>query len=72
MFPEDKLDEDTTEIKKHKRYINKCQDAAWKRWGKEYLRFRQERRNMMKNTKEMKIKVEDKVLINGKDKNKGN
>ena len=34
MFRENKLDEDTTEIKRHKRCIKKCQEAAWKRWGR--------------------------------------
>ena len=34
MFRENKLDEDTTKIKRHKRCVKKCQEAAWKRWGR--------------------------------------
>ena len=34
MVPEERLDEDASEIKRRQRYINKCQEAAWKRWKK--------------------------------------
>ena len=71
MIPEERLYEDTLEIKRHQRYINKCKEAAWKRWKRECLRSIQERHNMMSNTKEMKIEVGDMVLIKGEEKNKG-
>ena len=32
MIPEERLDEDTPEIKRRQRYINKCKEAARKRW----------------------------------------
>ena len=35
MIPEERLDQDTPGIKKRKRYINKCEEAVWKRWGKD-------------------------------------
>ena len=59
------LDEDTPEIKRRQRYINKGKEAVWKndgiinRWKKEYLRSLRERHNMMHNTKAMKIEVGD-------------
>ena len=34
MIPEEKLDEDTPETRRHQSYINKCKKAAWKRWKK--------------------------------------
>ena len=34
MIPEERLDEDTPEIKRRQRYINMCKKAAWKRWKK--------------------------------------
>ena len=71
MIPEERLDEDTPEIKRRQRYINKCKEAAWKRWKKEYLGSLRERRNMMDNTKEMKIEVGDVALITGEEKSKG-
>ena len=38
---------------------------------KVYLRSIRERHNMMNKTKEMKMEVEDVVLIKGEEKNKG-
>ena len=32
MIPEEKLNEDTPEIKRCQCHINKCKEAAWKRW----------------------------------------
>ena len=34
MISEERLDEDTPEIKRRQRYINKCKEVAWKRWKK--------------------------------------
>ena len=47
------------------RYINRYKEAAWKRWKKEYLLSLREKDNMMHNTKKVKIKVGDMVLIKG-------
>ena len=71
MILEERLDEDILEIKRRQRYINKCKEATWKRWKKEYLGFVRERDNLMHNTKEMMIEVEDVVLSKGEEKNKG-
>ena len=34
MIPEERLDEDTPETKRRQRFINKCKEAAWKKWKK--------------------------------------
>ena len=57
MIPEELLDEDTPEIKRSQRYINKGKETAWKRWKKEYLRSIRERQNMKYDTEEMKIEM---------------
>ena len=71
IIPQERLDEDTPEIKRRQRYITKCKKAAWKRWKKEYLRSLRERHSMMHNTKEMKIEVGDVDLIKSEEKSKG-
>ena len=47
LVPEEDLDEDVPEMKRRQRYINKCKDAAWKRWTNEYLKALRERYNML-------------------------
>ena len=70
MIPNNLLDEDTPEIKRRQRYINKSKETAWKRKKKGYLRCLREKHNMLHNTKEIKIEVRDVVLIKGEEKNK--
>ena len=43
LVPEEDLDEDVPEIKRRQRYINKCKDAAWTRWWKEYFKVLKQR-----------------------------
>lgn len=57
MTPEERLDEDNPEIKRYHSYINKCEEATWKEWRKEFLRSLQERHNMVYNTNKMKTEV---------------
>ena len=38
LVPEEDLDEDVPEMKRRQWYINKCKDAEWTRWTKEYLK----------------------------------
>ena len=38
LLPDEDLDEDVPEMKRRQRYINKCKDAAWRRWIKPYLK----------------------------------
>ena len=55
IIPQERLDEDTPEIKRRQLYINKFKEVAWETWKKKYLRSLREKHNMMHNTKEMKI-----------------
>ena len=68
LVPEEDLDEDVPEIKRRQRYINKCKDAAWTRWTKEYLKALKERHNMLHQAKEMMVSLSDIVLIKGDEK----
>ena len=70
MIPDNLLDEDTPEIKRRQRYINKSKETAWKRKENGYLRSLWEKHNMLHNTKEIKIEVRDVVLIKGEEKKK--
>ena len=71
LVPEEDLDEDFPEMKRRQRYLNKCKDAAWTRWTKEYLKALRERGNMLLQAKEMQISLGDIVLIEGNEKHRG-
>ena len=71
LVPEEDLDEDFPEMKRRQRYLNKCKDAAWTRWTKEYLKALRERGNMLLQAKEMQISLGDIVLIKGDEKDRG-
>ena len=47
LLPEEDLDEDVPEINTRQRCINRCKDATWPRWTKEYLKALRERHNML-------------------------
>ena len=40
------LEDDNPDIRKRQRYINKCKQAAWRRWSNDYLKELRERHNM--------------------------
>ena len=71
LVPDEDLDEDFPEMKRRQRYLNKCKDAAWTRWTKEYLKALRERGNMLLQAKEMQISLGDIVLIKGDEKHRG-
>ena len=71
LVPEEDLDEDFPEMKRRQRNLNKCKDAAWTRWTKEYLKALRERGNMLLQAKEMQISLGDIVLIKGDEKHRG-
>ena len=47
LVPEEDLDDDVSEMKRRRRYINKCKDVTWTRWTKEYFKSLRERHNML-------------------------
>ena len=59
LVPEEDLDKDVPKMKRQQRYINKCKDAAWTRWKKEYLKALRERHNMLHQANEMQISLGD-------------
>ena len=71
LVPEQDLDENVPEMKRRQRYINKCKDAAWTRWKKEYLKALRERHSMFHQANEMQISLGDIVLIKGYEKHSG-
>ena len=71
LVPEEDLDEDVPEMKRRQRYINKCKDATWTRWTKEYLKTLRERHNMLHQAKEMQVSLGEIVLTKGYEKHQG-
>ena len=59
LVPEEDLDKDVPKMKRQQRYINKCKDAAWTRWKKEYLKALREIHNMLHQANEMQISLGD-------------
>ena len=55
LLPEEDLYKDVPEMKKGQRYIDKCKDAAWTRWTKEYLKALRKSHNILYQGKEMQI-----------------
>ena len=72
LVPEEDLDKDVPEMKRRKWYINKCKDAPWTRWKKEYLKALRERHNLLNQANEMQISLGDITLIKGDEKHRGN
>ena len=70
-IPDIELEEDNPDIRKRKRYINKCKQAAWRRWSNDYLKALRERHNMKLKTSLIQIKEGDVVLIKSSEKNRG-
>ena len=59
LVPEEDLDKDVSKMRRQQRYINKCKDAAWTRWKKEYLKALREIHNMLHQANEMQISLGD-------------
>ena len=59
LVPEEDLDKDVPKMRRQQRYINKCKDAAWTRWKKEYLKALREIHNMLHQANEMQISLGD-------------
>lgn len=44
-------------------YIQRCKEAAWKRWGNGYLTSLYDKHNLKHNKRESEIKVGEVVVI---------
>ena len=60
---------DDQDLKKRAKYLQSCKDKVWKQWTNEYLKSLRERHNMKHQSKEMKLKVGDMVIIKGGERN---
>ena len=71
-FPlEDGIDfVEARDLKKRVKYLQSCKDKVWKRWTNEYLKSLRERHNMKHQSKEMKLRVGNVVVIKGDERNR--
>ena len=58
-------------MKRRQQYTNKCKDAAWTRWRKEYLKALRQSHKMLHHEKEMQISLGEVVLIKAAEKHTG-
>ena len=59
------------DLRKRARYLLKCKAALWQRWSREYVKALRERHNIIHQTKEMKIKAGEVVLLKSEEHNRG-
>ena len=59
-------------FRKRQKYVQKCKQAAWKRFQHEYLVALRERHNLNHKGKNASIQIGDVVIIKGQSKNRGN
>ena len=59
-------------FRKRQKYVQKCKQAAWKRFQHEYLVALRERHNLNHKGKDANIQIGDVVIIKGESKNRGN
>ena len=65
------LNIEDTDLRKRAKYLQKCKDAIWRRWTKEYLRSVPERHNLKHGTKLVSPKIGDVVIIKNDERNRG-
>ena len=70
-IPDIQLEEDNPDIRKRQQYINRCKQAAWRRWSNDHLKALRERHNMKRKTLSIQIKKGDVMLIKPSEKNRG-
>ena len=58
-------------FRKRQKYVQKCKQAAWKRFRHEYLVALRERHNLNHKGKDTNIQIGDVVIIKGESKNRG-
>ena len=66
-------DEDNTKecnLKKRAKRICSCKNRVWSRYTKDYLKDLREQHSLIQNSKELKLKEVDVVVIRGDEKNK--
>ena len=59
------------DLRKRGRYLLKCKEALWRRWSREYVKALRERHNIIHQTRKMKIKAGEVVLVKSEERNQG-
>ena len=62
---------DDGDLRKRAKYLQRCKEAVWRRWTKEYLRALRERHNLKHGTKLVTPKVGDVVIVKNDERNRG-
>ena len=60
-----------TDLRKRARYLQKCKEAMWNRWSKEYPRGLRERHNLNHADRPFTLSVGEVVIIQSKEQNRG-
>ena len=71
MLPDKNLETGNNDLCKRFKYIQKCKEAAWLRWRKEYIKSLRERHNMKTKDPMSIAKVGEVVICHSDDRNKG-
>ena len=71
MLPDKNLETGNNDLYKRFKYIQKCKEAAWLRWRKEYIKSLRERHNMKTKDPMSIAKVGEVVICHSDDRNKG-
>ena len=71
ILPEEVDSEENANLQKRTRYLRCCKDILWLRWTKGYIRSLRKGHNLTHKTKELTVKVEDVVLIQSEERNRG-
>ena len=69
--PENKFNDDDTNLLKHQRYTKRCKQAAWNCWENDYLRALHERHDMKHKLSNKELKKGDTVIVKPDEKNRG-
>ena len=62
---------DDGDLRKRAKHLQRCKEAVWRRWTKEYLRALRERHNLKHGTKLVTPKVGDVVIVKNDERNRG-
>ena len=70
-LPPDTPEDNSDNWKKRQKYVHKLKDNAWKRQIHKYLATLQERYSLNHKERCTKININDVVMVNGEEKNRG-
>ena len=62
---------DDGDLRKRAKYLQRCKEAVWRRWTKEYLRALRERHNLKHRTKLVTKQTGDVIIVKNGERNRG-